>query len=127
MGNTYRAIGERAKLIYGEGELVLDLSAADERDALDGKQLEIVPRRYRVLSSNFATAPQGETFEAAYPVEIEAALIAGGHITPDADWTLLDQDDDTELPPATDDTETADPDVPPTEDGDVPDPEEKGK
>lgn len=132
MSNTYRAVGERAKALYGEGEFTLDLSAVDERDALDGKQLEIVPRRYRALSDNFATAPQGETFDAAYPVEIESALIAGGHIAPDTDAEPAPG----EMTPdqvraseglSTADTEAPDLDVPPTEDGAAPGPEKKGK
>jgi len=132
MSNMYRAIGERAKALYGEDVLALDLSAADERDALDGKQLEIVPSRYRALSDNFATAPQGETFDAAYPVEIESALIAGGHITreydaePASGEMTPDQVRANEgLPPA--DTEAPDLGVPPTEDGAAPGPEKKGK
>lgn len=138
MGNTYRATGERAKALYGEGVLKLDLSAADERDALEGKQLELLPRAYRVLSDNFATASQGATFEAAYPVEIESALIAGGHIVrvteedtePSSTELTSEQARANEgLPPLpNDDTKTPDDtDVPPTEDGATPDPDKKGK
>lgn len=123
MGNTYRATGERAKAIYGEDILELDLSVADERDALEGKQLELLPRTYRVLSDNFATAAQGETFDAAYPVEIESALIAGGHIA-----RVTEDDTEPMTESVTDDTKTPDDtDVPPTEDGATPDPDKKGK
>lgn len=80
MTNTYRAIGERAKLLNPEGVFEADLSVTEEQDALGGRHLELVPRSYRVLSDNFAAGKQGDTFEAAYLVEIESALIRGGHI-----------------------------------------------
>lgn len=80
MTNTYKAISVVGEHYFGPGVSELDLSPSEEKDALDGKHLEIVPRTYRVLSDNYSAAGQGQTFEGAYPVENEAALIQGGHI-----------------------------------------------
>lgn len=80
MTNTYRALSVSAKSEYGDGVVELDLSPYDEHSALTGGHLEIVPRKYKVLSDNYTAAPQGQTFDGAYPVENEAALIQGGHI-----------------------------------------------
>lgn len=80
MTNTYRAVGDRAKALHPEGVFDADLTAVEEQDALNGGHLELVPRTYRVLSDNFTAAKQGKTFEAAYLVDIEAALSQGGHI-----------------------------------------------
>jgi hypothetical protein len=88
MSNTYRAVSDRAKAINGEDIFEADLSATEEADAVTGGHLEIVPRKYRVLSNNYAAGKQGATVEAALLVELEAALIAGGHIErvgPDSD------------------------------------------
>jgi hypothetical protein len=79
MTNTYRALTKPAEAAYGTGVLELDLSVADEQDALGSGLLELVPRTYRVVSDNYVH-PQGETFEEAFLIENEAALIAGGHI-----------------------------------------------
>lgn len=78
--NRYRALSEYAEAVYGAGEHELDLSATEEADALSGGHFELVPRTYRQLSNNYSAAEQGETFEAAFLIENEAALIAGGHI-----------------------------------------------
>lgn len=82
MTNRYKPVSDRAKATYGEEEFEAVLSPAEEQDAVSSGHLERVPRRYKVLSDNYTAAgvPQGETFEAAYPVENEAALIFGGHI-----------------------------------------------
>lgn len=79
MANAYKAAeGSLAAAHLGVDEFEREFSPAEEADWLaDG--LEIVPRTYKVLSDNYEI-PQGETFEAAFPVEIEAARIAGGHI-----------------------------------------------
>jgi hypothetical protein len=58
----------------------LDLSVMDEKDAIDGGHLEIVPRAYKVLSDNFSGGPQDSEWMGALRVETEAALIQGGHI-----------------------------------------------
>ena len=80
MSNTYRATSKAAEAAYSEGVFTHEFTATQEQDALDSGLVEIVPRTYRVLSNNYSAAAQGETFEAALLVEIEAALIQGGHI-----------------------------------------------
>jgi hypothetical protein len=79
MSNIYRARTRAAEAAYGEGVFEHEFdSPAAERDAL-GSLLEIVPRKYRVLSDNYERA-QGEEFEGTFLMEIEAALIQGGHL-----------------------------------------------
>lgn len=78
--NTYKAASERGKALYGEDAFDADFSVIEERDQLEGGHLVIVPRTYKVLSNNYAAADQGKTFQGAFPVEQEAALISGGHI-----------------------------------------------
>lgn len=80
MTNTYRALSVLAKSQYGESPVDLDLSVMDEKDALDGNHLELVPRKYQVLSDNFSGGPQGGEYVGALRKETEAALISGGHI-----------------------------------------------
>jgi hypothetical protein len=80
MTNTYRPLSEAAKSQYGDAVVSLDLSVMDERDAVDGGHLEIVPRPYKVLSDNFSGGPQDSEWLGALRVELEAALIQGGHI-----------------------------------------------
>lgn len=80
MGNQYRAISLRGVALYGEGDFDAELTATEERDLVDARHLEIAPRPYKVLTTNFAAGEQGETVELALPVETEAALIEGGHI-----------------------------------------------
>lgn len=77
--NRYRALTPAAVAAYGDGVLELDLSPTAEADALGSGLLELVPRTYRALSNNYRV-PQDETFDATYLVEVEAALIQGGHI-----------------------------------------------
>lgn len=79
MGNTYRAKSKAAVAAFDEGVFEHEFTATDERDWLGSGALEIVPRKYRVLSTNYER-PQGEEFEAAFLVEIEAALLQGGHL-----------------------------------------------
>jgi uncharacterized lipoprotein YddW (UPF0748 family) len=78
--NTYRATSPAAVAAFSEGVFERDFSVTEEKDWLDSGLLELVPRTYKVLSNNYATAGQGETFEAAFLIEIEAALIQGGHL-----------------------------------------------
>ena len=78
--NTYRPVSDRAKALYGEDDFEADFSASDERDHLEGGHLEIVPRPYRVLSDNYSAGKQGEVVDLALPVDIEAALVSGGHL-----------------------------------------------
>ena len=80
MTNTYRALTPAAVAAYDDGVFERDFTPADEQDVLNSGLLALVPRKYKVLSNNFAAADQGSEIEAAYPVEIEQALIQGGHL-----------------------------------------------
>lgn len=77
---SYKPASEWAKAQFGEDEVELDLSANDEADMLGNGHLEPVPQRYRVLSDNYAAGGQGEEFDGFFRIEIEQALIDGGHI-----------------------------------------------
>lgn len=83
MGNRYRALRPHADVFVGDfavDEFEHEFpSAVAEKDAIDGGWVELVPRKYRVLSDNYRF-PQGEEFEDAFPMEIEQALLTGGHI-----------------------------------------------
>jgi hypothetical protein len=78
--NTYKATSPAAVAAFADGVFERDFTATEERDWLASGLLELVPRTYKVLSNNFNAAEQGETFEGSFPVELEAALIQGGHI-----------------------------------------------
>ncbi len=80
MVNTYKAISVVGEHYFGEGVSELDLSPSEEQDALNGGHLEIVPRKYRVLSDNYTAGAQGEVVELALLKENDAALIQGGHL-----------------------------------------------
>lgn len=75
---TYKPVSERAKALHGEEPFEADLSPVEERDALDGGHLQIVPRPYRVLVNNYEAGKQDSTVSLALTVENEAGLIAGG-------------------------------------------------
>lgn len=85
MANTYRSLDVVAEHHFGEGEFEHDFTPTEEADWLAAGHLELVPRTYKQLSNNYSAAKQGETFEAAFLVETEAALVAGGHIERVAD------------------------------------------
>jgi hypothetical protein len=80
MTNTYRAADEYGAAHFGDDVFEADFDVLEERDHLDSGHLEIVPRQYKVLSDNFAGGTKGEPLEAAYPMEVEAALLTGGHL-----------------------------------------------
>lgn len=80
MKNTYLPVSVSAKSEHGDAPVELDLSVDAERDALTGGHLELVPRKYRILSDNYTAGGQGDVVELALPKENEAALIAGSHI-----------------------------------------------
>lgn len=80
MTNTYKATSVVGEHYFGEGVTEHDLSVVDERDALSGGHLEIVPRKYRVLSDNYSAGKQGDVVDLALPRENEEALIQGGHL-----------------------------------------------
>jgi hypothetical protein len=79
MTNTYRALSAAAEAAFDVGVFEAEFAPAEEKDWLDSGLLELVPRTYRALSDNYQVT-QGETFDATYLVENEAALIQGGHI-----------------------------------------------
>lgn len=83
-GNQYKARTSAAEGLFGSEQFDREFSAIEERDYLDRGLLEIVPRPYRVLSDNYTIdgkpVPHDEIVELAFPVEIEAALVNGGHL-----------------------------------------------
>ena len=80
MANTYRAVSDYGKAVFGEEPFDHEFTASDEGDHLGSGHLEIVPRTYRQLSNNYSAAKQGATFLGAFVVDHESALIQGGHI-----------------------------------------------
>jgi hypothetical protein len=83
MSNQYRAV--HPSYVAQHGSDVVDLefgSPADEADAL--RYFELVPRPYRALTDNYTVdgkpVPQGAVVHLALPIEVEAALISGGHL-----------------------------------------------
>lgn len=80
MSNTYQPSSERAKALHGDDAFEADLSAVEEADAVSSGDLTIVATSHEVLSNNYEAGKQGDIVDLALPVEIEAALIAGGHI-----------------------------------------------
>jgi hypothetical protein len=80
MSNTYRALSDSAKAAFAEGVFEHEFTPTEESDWVNSGLIEIVPRKYKVLSNNYAAGKQGATVEAALLVELEAALISGGHI-----------------------------------------------
>ena len=79
MTNTYKATPD-FEAAFPEGVFEHEYTVEEERDLVGNGWLEIVPRTYKVLSDNSNAAGQGEEVELALPVEIEAALISGGHL-----------------------------------------------
>jgi hypothetical protein len=80
MANTYCALTPAAVAAFEDGVFERDFSPSEEKDWIDSGLIALVPRTYKVLSNNYAAAKQGETFDGSFLVEIEAALIQGGHI-----------------------------------------------
>jgi hypothetical protein len=80
MTNMYKPTSAVGEHYFGADPFEADFTPAEERDWIDGKHVELVPRRYKVLSDNYTGGGQGEIIEAALPVEIEAALVSGGHL-----------------------------------------------
>jgi len=79
MTNLYRALTPAAEAAFSDGVFEADFTSSQERDWLDSGLLELVPRRYRVLSDNYEL-PKDNTFVATMLVEIEQALVGAGHI-----------------------------------------------
>lgn len=80
MTNTYKATSTYGKAIFGEDIFDGDFEASEEKDHLDGGHLEIVPRKYEVLSDNFTGGSKGSEYTAALVKDVEDALIAGYHL-----------------------------------------------
>lgn len=80
MTNTYKATSPAAVAAFAAGVFERDFTPTEEQDWLNSGLLELVPRKYKVLSNNFSAGAQNSEIDAAYPVEIEQALIQGGHI-----------------------------------------------
>jgi hypothetical protein len=80
MTNTYRALSPQAVAAYSDGVFEREFSPSEEQDALNSGLLELVPRKYRVLSNNYAAGKQGDVVELALLKENEAALVFGGHL-----------------------------------------------
>jgi hypothetical protein len=80
MSNTYKPLSEFGEHHFGADPFEAEFAPAEERDWIDGKHVELVPRTYEVLSDNYSGGEQGSEIEAAFVVEIEAALVSGGHL-----------------------------------------------
>ncbi len=83
MTNTYKAVSEYGRAIFGDDVFDGDFDAAEEKDHLDGSHLEIVPRKYKVLSNNFTDGEMGSEYVAALPKGREDLLLQGGHLRRD--------------------------------------------
>ena len=83
MTNSYRALSPQAVAMFAEGVFDADFEAAEEKDHLDSGLLELVPRKYKVLSNNFSGGLMGGEYRAGLLKDIEAALIQGGHLQRD--------------------------------------------
>ncbi len=84
MSNIYIAKTPAAEAAFFVGEFEHEFSVTQERDLVASGLIEIVPRRYRVLTDTpvhgVTALDKDPTFEAALLIEQEAALVAGGHI-----------------------------------------------
>lgn len=80
MANTYRTLTELGVHLYGEGVNDLELSVLDEKDALDNGHLELVPRKYKVTSTNYSGGKKDDEVTLALRAEVESALMAGSHL-----------------------------------------------
>lgn len=82
MTNTYRALTPSGEARFAKGVFEAEFSATEESDWLQSGVLELVPRQYRVLHDRFTIdgRPVDAVLTAAFPQEIEAALVSGGHL-----------------------------------------------
>lgn len=78
--NTYRALTPAAVGVFAEGVFERDFTPAEEHDWIHRGLIEIVPREYEVLTTNFAAGAQGDTVTLALLRENEQALLDGGHL-----------------------------------------------
>jgi hypothetical protein len=65
MTNTYKATSPAAVAAFEDGVFERDFTPTEEQDVLNSGLLELVPRKYRVLSNNFAAGAQDSEIEAA--------------------------------------------------------------
>lgn len=83
-GNQYRALTPDAVGLWGDEVFDAEFTSDEERVHLERGVLEIAPRPYRVTSDiytvNGAPVAAGEVVELALPVDIETALVNGGHL-----------------------------------------------
>jgi hypothetical protein len=77
--NTYRALTPAGVAAFADGVFERDFTVTEEKDWLASGVVELVPRTYKVLSTNYEQ-PLGTTFDAAFLIEVEASRVAGGHI-----------------------------------------------
>lgn len=78
--NTYRAKSKAAAAAFSDGVFEHEFTPAEEQDRLSSGLIELVPRKYKVLSNNYEAGKQGDEVELALLVDIESALIKGGHL-----------------------------------------------
>jgi hypothetical protein len=82
--NLYRARTPQAEAMFAPDVFERDFTVAEELDHLNSGLIELVPRPYTVLSDSFTIegwpCPQNAVVTASFPIEIEAALISGGHL-----------------------------------------------
>lgn len=82
--NQYRALTKAAIAMFEEGVFEREFTVWEEQDWLARGFLELVPRPYRVLTDNYTIegwpVPQEAVVEATFPIEIENALLTGGHL-----------------------------------------------
>lgn len=83
--NTYRALDAVGEHYFSAGDFEHEFTATEEADWLSSGHVELVPRKYRVLSNNYEAGAQGDEVELALVVDHEAALVAGGHLVRVAD------------------------------------------
>jgi hypothetical protein len=83
-GNQYRALTPDAVGQWGEDVFDAEFTSDEERVHLERGLLEIAPRPYRVTSDIYTVdgkpVDPGEVVELALPVDIETALVNGGHL-----------------------------------------------
>lgn len=86
MSNQYRASNELGRARFGDEVFEAEFSVDEEADWLNRGALVLEPRPYRVLSDNYTIeghpvpGGSGAVVTAGFPIDIEAALIAGGHL-----------------------------------------------
>lgn len=83
MSNQYRAKHRSFVATFGEDVFDHEFdNPTEERDYLERGWVELEPRPYRTLIDGYTVdgkpVARSEVIEAAFPMEIEAALISGG-------------------------------------------------